>query len=151
MLVRTVFIESIGRYERLFLQNTPSFFAQYVERVAMVKGRLSIHNFSKWQHNIHLSISKWCLKSSVSLYYIISTTRSVSARLKISLVSMGLIFATKQYGFSSISLVQNLPRRHRKRRWPSIKLAMALGRGFVQINGKIFYRWCVVSHGGEVL
>lgn len=40
MLVRTVFIESVGRYERLFLKRTPSFFAQYVERVAMVKGRL---------------------------------------------------------------------------------------------------------------
>jgi hypothetical protein len=40
MLVRTVFIESVGRYERLFCKKQPSFFAQYVERVAMVKGRL---------------------------------------------------------------------------------------------------------------
>ena len=40
MLVRTVFLESIGRYERLFSQNSPSYFAQYVERVPMVKGRL---------------------------------------------------------------------------------------------------------------
>ena len=40
MLVRTVFIESIGRYERLFRQNTPSYFAQFVERVPMVRGRL---------------------------------------------------------------------------------------------------------------
>jgi hypothetical protein len=40
MLVRTVFIESIGRYERLFLDTKPAIFAQYTERVAMVKGRL---------------------------------------------------------------------------------------------------------------
>lgn len=40
MLTRTVFIESKGRYERLFSQNPPSSFAQYVERVPMVKGRL---------------------------------------------------------------------------------------------------------------
>jgi hypothetical protein len=40
MLVRTVFIESVGRYERLFTQHPPAKFAQYVERVPMVKGRL---------------------------------------------------------------------------------------------------------------
>lgn len=40
MLVRTVFIESVGRYERLFTQHPPSAFAQYAERVPMVKGRL---------------------------------------------------------------------------------------------------------------
>ncbi|MEG8219725.1 hypothetical protein OSJ57_03700 [Sphingomonas sp. HH69] len=40
MLVRTVFLESIGRYNRLFLENPPSIFAQFVERVPMVKGRL---------------------------------------------------------------------------------------------------------------
>ena len=40
MLVRTVFIESVGRYDRLFSQTPPTYFAQYVERVAMVKGRL---------------------------------------------------------------------------------------------------------------
>ena len=38
MLVRTVFIESVGRYDRLFSQTPPTYFAQYVERVAMVKG-----------------------------------------------------------------------------------------------------------------
>ena len=40
MLVRTVFIESVGRYDRLFSQNPTTYFAQYAERVAMVKGRL---------------------------------------------------------------------------------------------------------------
>jgi hypothetical protein len=37
MLTWTVFIEGIGRYERLF---KPNLFAQFVERVPMVKGRL---------------------------------------------------------------------------------------------------------------
>lgn len=40
MLTRTVFIESVGRYERLFKPNPPSSFAQFVERVPMVKGRV---------------------------------------------------------------------------------------------------------------
>lgn len=40
MLTRTVFIESVGRYERIFAPNPPSRFAQFVERVPMVKGRI---------------------------------------------------------------------------------------------------------------
>ena len=40
MLTRTVFIESVGRYERLFKVNPPSRFAQFTERVPMVKGRV---------------------------------------------------------------------------------------------------------------
>jgi len=40
MLVRTVFLESIGRYERVFSVNPPQKFAQFSERVPMVKGRL---------------------------------------------------------------------------------------------------------------
>lgn len=40
MLVRTVFLESVGRYNRLFKENPPTVFAQFVERVPMVKGRL---------------------------------------------------------------------------------------------------------------
>ena len=40
MLTRTVFIESVGRYERLFKTNPPSRFAQFTERVPMVKGRI---------------------------------------------------------------------------------------------------------------
>lgn len=40
MLVRTVFIESVGRYERIFSLNPPQKFAQFSERVPMVKGRL---------------------------------------------------------------------------------------------------------------
>jgi hypothetical protein len=40
MLVRTVFIESVGRYERLFQPFPPTHVAQFTERVPMVKGRV---------------------------------------------------------------------------------------------------------------
>jgi len=40
MLTRTVFLESIGRYERLFSVNPPAVVAQFTERVPMVKGRV---------------------------------------------------------------------------------------------------------------
>ena len=40
MLTRTVFIESIGRYERIFSKEPPIKVAQFSERVPMVKGRL---------------------------------------------------------------------------------------------------------------
>jgi type I restriction-modification system DNA methylase subunit len=42
ILARTVFLESSGRYKRVFLDNPPTKFAQFVERVPMVKGRLDI-------------------------------------------------------------------------------------------------------------
>jgi hypothetical protein len=40
MLTRTVFIESVGRYQRIFTNHPPTKFAQFTERVPMVKGRL---------------------------------------------------------------------------------------------------------------
>tara|TARA_R110000824_G_scaffold345706_1_gene532380 strand:+ start:428 stop:877 length:450 start_codon:yes stop_codon:yes gene_type:complete len=40
MLTRTVFIESVGRFNRLFSVQPPSYVAQFVERVPMIKGRL---------------------------------------------------------------------------------------------------------------
>lgn len=40
LLTRTVFIESVGRYDRIFNITPPTAVAQYVERVPMVKGRL---------------------------------------------------------------------------------------------------------------
>lgn len=40
MLVRTVFIESVGRYNRIFSVNPPTKVAQFTERVPMVKGRV---------------------------------------------------------------------------------------------------------------
>src|SRR5688572_12967539 len=40
VLVRTVFIESVGRWERLFRDRPCTAFAQFVERVPIVKGRV---------------------------------------------------------------------------------------------------------------
>lgn len=40
ILARTVFLESVGRYREIFEQTPPSKFAQFTERVPMVKGRL---------------------------------------------------------------------------------------------------------------
>lgn len=40
ILARTVFLESIGRYDEIFSKEPPSKFAQFVERVPMVRGRL---------------------------------------------------------------------------------------------------------------
>lgn len=40
ILARTVFLESIGRYETIFQHKPPSVFAQFSERVPMVKGRV---------------------------------------------------------------------------------------------------------------
>lgn len=40
ILARTVFLESAGRYRAIFEETPPSKFAQFVERVPMVKGRL---------------------------------------------------------------------------------------------------------------
>ena len=40
ILARTVFLESVGRYEALFSNNPPTYFAQFTERVPMVKGRV---------------------------------------------------------------------------------------------------------------
>jgi len=39
MLVRTAFLEGVGRYDRIFLKNPPNVVAQFSERVPMVKGR----------------------------------------------------------------------------------------------------------------
>ncbi len=40
ILARTVFLESIGRFHRVFTPYPPAIFAQFSERVPMVKGRL---------------------------------------------------------------------------------------------------------------
>lgn len=40
ILVRTVFIESVGRLDRIFSKHPPTYFAQFAERVPMVKGRV---------------------------------------------------------------------------------------------------------------
>ncbi|WP_245437572.1 methyltransferase [Neorhizobium tomejilense] len=40
ILARTVFLESVGRYQGIFKDNPPTVFAQFSERVPMVKGRV---------------------------------------------------------------------------------------------------------------
>jgi hypothetical protein len=40
ILARSVFLESVGRYDAIFRKTPPSKFAQFSERVPMVKGRL---------------------------------------------------------------------------------------------------------------
>ena len=40
VLARTVFLESSGRYRNLFERTPPTKFAQFVQRVPMLKGRL---------------------------------------------------------------------------------------------------------------
>jgi len=40
VLARTVFLESLGRYESIFRQSPPNIFGQFVERVPMLRGRL---------------------------------------------------------------------------------------------------------------
>lgn len=40
ILARTVFLESVGRYQGIFRNEPPTKFAQFTERVPMVKGRL---------------------------------------------------------------------------------------------------------------
>src|SRR5215213_5923676 len=40
ILARTVFLESAGRFDTIFKETPPSKFAQFVERVPMVRGRL---------------------------------------------------------------------------------------------------------------
>lgn len=42
ILARTVFLESVGRYQSIYLNKPPTKFAQFVERVPMIRGRLDI-------------------------------------------------------------------------------------------------------------
>src|SRR5216684_4245589 len=41
VIVRTSFLEGVGRYENLFKRSPPTIVAQFAERVPMVKGRLT--------------------------------------------------------------------------------------------------------------
>ena len=62
ILARTVFLESVGRYESIFRDNPPSVFAQFTERVPMVKGRVDAkastatgYAWFVWRHDIKAS------------------------------------------------------------------------------------------------
>ena len=63
MLTRTVFIESVGRYERLFRDNSPSRFAQFTERVPMVKGRVDKKASTARERAIYFRGIEWRLFS----------------------------------------------------------------------------------------
>lgn len=41
MIVRSAFLEGVGRYQRLFSVRRPAFVMQFAERVVMHKGRLA--------------------------------------------------------------------------------------------------------------
>ena len=74
VLVRTGFLESVGRYKRLFNSAPPSYVAQFTERVPIVKGRLDIkattatgYAWCVWEKNVETETRfKWiepCRKS----------------------------------------------------------------------------------------
>lgn len=57
ILARTVFLESVGRYSRIFSEQPPAKFAQFAERVPMFRGRLDRHGSTAtgyawfiWEH-----------------------------------------------------------------------------------------------------
>ncbi len=60
-IVRTSFIEGIGRYERVYSKNPPTFVCPFVERVAMFKGRYDAKGASAtsyswlvWANGMHI-------------------------------------------------------------------------------------------------
>jgi hypothetical protein len=62
ILARTVFLESIGRYEAIFQHHPPSKFAPFVERVPILRGRLDAKGSTAtsyawfvWERNAALS------------------------------------------------------------------------------------------------
>lgn len=66
ILARTVFLESVGRYEGIFRDRPPTVFAQFSERVPMVKGRLDEkastatgYAWFVWEKNNHASRLAW--------------------------------------------------------------------------------------------
>lgn len=66
LLVRAQFMESVGRYERLFSKRPPAAVWQFVERVPMVKGRLdrsastaTAYAWVVWYHGITDTRFRW--------------------------------------------------------------------------------------------
>lgn len=69
VLVRTAFLEGIERHQDLFSKNPPTIIAQFVERVAMVKGRYDPEASSAtaycwlvWQHGLSGTKMVWIPK-----------------------------------------------------------------------------------------
>lgn len=66
MLVRTSFLEGVGRYQRLFSVNPPTITAQFVERLPMVKGRVdrkastaTSYAWLVWIHGVERQPFSW--------------------------------------------------------------------------------------------
>lgn len=66
MLVRTAFLESVGRYERLFRLAPPTIVAFFTERVPMVKGRCdpkastaTSYSWLVWRHGCDPEAPVW--------------------------------------------------------------------------------------------
>lgn len=65
-ILRSAFLEGIGRHERLFSERPPSYVLQFVERVPMVKGRVdpeaasaTAYAWLVWLHREHDSRVRW--------------------------------------------------------------------------------------------
>lgn len=66
VIVRVAFIEGIGRYDKLFSKTPPSMVFQFVERVAMVKGKVdpdassaTAYAWLVWLHGEHDTRLRW--------------------------------------------------------------------------------------------
>jgi hypothetical protein len=64
MLVRTVFLESEGRYRDLFTRFPPAFVAPFVERVVMKEGRLENPDWKYWDTDTR----QWRTPSTATSY-----------------------------------------------------------------------------------
>lgn len=66
IIVRSAFLEGIGRYEQLFSRTPPAAVYQFVERVPMVKGRVdpeaasaTAYSWIVWVHGEHDTRQRW--------------------------------------------------------------------------------------------
>jgi hypothetical protein len=66
VLVRSAFLESVGRYERLFRDSPPTFVAQFVERLPLVRGRVdpeaasaTAYSWLVWVNNMKPQPTVW--------------------------------------------------------------------------------------------
>ncbi|WP_374290178.1 hypothetical protein [Paenirhodobacter enshiensis] len=66
IIVRSAFLEGIGRYEQLFSRMPPAAVYQFVERVPMVKGRVdpeaasaTAYSWIVWVHGEHDTRQRW--------------------------------------------------------------------------------------------
>ena len=70
LLVRTQFLESIGRFEGLFRDNEPTHILQFTERVPMVKGRLDPDISTATAYCWVVWVKEWMLRSCCRFQWI---------------------------------------------------------------------------------